>query len=476
MLRGRALCAGLAMLATVVVVGGGQASAAPPTITSIPIGDDGTSDPVELVHGPDGAVWFTQRTDKPVGRVEGGVVSYVSGTDGPTHGIVVGPDGNVWVAKVNAGDLLRIDPDDLSVTTFHVGTTPTGIALGPDDRIWWAGSQLGSIDPAAADPLASVEHYSDAGIRSAIDIVAGPDDLMWFTDVTTGQFGSIDPAAGDPESTITLHADPANVPSHPCSDDPCPTIDYASSFLIAGPDDRMWFTANDFRLHSFDPSNPEATFTEHLEDVTAFGDLVVAPDGALWFGSGDAMARYDATTDQVVRYPDAALQGIVDVAVGPGDDLWFVDRSVDRIGWLRFEECVGVPVTVDIGNGDHPTPGDDVIVGTDGDDVIDGRGGDDRICGRGGNDTLNGGGGKDAVYGGVGADTVRSGPGGGALSGGLGADELFGGREADTITAGAGDDAVVAGAGNDTVYGSAGRDSCSLAPGRDVSHGCEVVR
>ena len=60
--------------------------------------------------------------------------------------------------------------------------------------------------------------------------------------------------------------------------------------------------------------------------------------------------------------------------------------------------CHGRPVTVEIGSGDSPTSGDDVILGTAGDDVIDGLAGDDVICGQDGSDTIFGSSGNDLVY------------------------------------------------------------------------------
>ena len=105
------------------------------------------------------------------------------------------------------------------------------------------------------------------------------------------------------------------------------------------------------------------------------------------------------------------------------------------------ERCMRRDVTVDIGAGDVPTEGDDVIRGTSGDDVIDALGGVDIICGgrgddiiRGGdgNDRIIGGGGNDVVYGGKGRDVIRAGPGDDEIYGGRGRDRLRGGRGNDT--------------------------------------------
>ena len=56
--------------------------------------------------------------------------------------------------------------------------------------------------------------------------------------------------------------------------------------------------------------------------------------------------------------------------------------------------CNGLAVTVDIGAGDMPTSGDDVILGTAGDDTIVAGDGDDTVCAGDGDDVVFGGGGN----------------------------------------------------------------------------------
>lgn len=73
--------------------------------------------------------------------------------------------------------------------------------------------------------------------------------------------------------------------------------------------------------------------------------------------------------------------------------------------------CGGRPVTVNIGLGQLPTEGNDVVLGTAGNDSINGGGGDDVICGGAGNDVLTGGNGNDTLYGGAGNDVIAPGNG-----------------------------------------------------------------
>lgn len=107
--------------------------------------------------------------------------------------------------------------------------------------------------------------------------------------------------------------------------------------------------------------------------------------------------------------------------------------------------CQGRKVTVNLGLGELPTAGNDVILGTARNDTINGLDGNDTICGLGGNDRIQGGNGNDTIDAGTGNDTVVPGAG------------------SNRVVAGAGNDVVLALGGNDVVDGGSGTDTLSYA-------------
>lgn len=135
--------------------------------------------------------------------------------------------------------------------------------------------------------------------------------------------------------------------------------------------------------------------------------------------------------------------------------------------------CLGVAVTVNIGAGEFPTSGDDVIIGTAGDDVIAAGDGDDIVCTGGGDDQIWGQNGNDLIYGGPGDDRIRGGDGNDNLHGGGGADNIAGGRGDDLILGGPGNDtALRGGTGDDVLSGGTGSDPLvSGNGGRDIVRG-----
>ena len=57
-----------------------------------------SSDPIEIVVGPGGALWFTDTKNDMIGKIApDGIIARFAITDGSKpYGIVAGPDGNLW--------------------------------------------------------------------------------------------------------------------------------------------------------------------------------------------------------------------------------------------------------------------------------------------------------------------------------------------------------------------------------------------
>jgi len=130
--------------------------------------------------------------------------------------------------------------------------------------------------------------------------------------------------------------------------------------------------------------------------------------------------------------------------------------------------CNGQAVTVDLGEGQQPTNGPDVILGTPGDDVINGMAGDDAICGGDGNDFINGGGGADSILGEGGDDLLLGTGGNDYINGGDGNDYIYGGTGDDYLNGESGDDFLSGQGGNDYLIGDTGVDDLRGGPGNDT--------
>lgn len=168
-----------------------------------------------------------------------------------------------------------------------------------------------------------------------------------------------------------------------------------------------------------------------------------------------------------------------------------LSAAVPNANGQTSQTCLGQRITVDLGAGQVPTDGDDVVLGTprndsillgagndiacmgDGDDTVFGQDGNDRIYGEGGNDKLRGNGGDDVLDGGIGVDDLNGGADNDTVRGGDGDDEsVRGGVGDDFVSGGLGNDKLVNGnGGEDQVNGDEGNDLVIGGPRKDILRG-----
>lgn len=207
-----------------------------------------------------------------------------------------------------------------------------------------------------------------------------------------------------------------------------------------------------------------------VQSVVLEAEAIDAEDGTL----GGAAISWTSSIDGELGVGDQLVLNAGDLQEGVHT---FFARVVDSAGLSSTDQvdveirriaappqdsalCQGLVITVDIGYGEVPTQGDDVILGTSGDDQIFAGEGDDIICGLGGNDRILGQAGNDIIFGESGVDVLRGGPGDDRLYGGDDGDDLNGGQGNDFVYGEGGDDtAVRGGTGDDTVDGGEGNDT-----------------
>ena len=113
------------------------------------------------------------------------VVQERGGLNSFTNGIVLGPDGNFWVAEAGAGTVARMTPAGQVLARFPVGAGPTSVAVGAGDRIWVAGTQSDTLYriEGASTATPTVHPVSTAGESDCgpVGIVPGGNGRMYFS-------------------------------------------------------------------------------------------------------------------------------------------------------------------------------------------------------------------------------------------------------------------------------------------------------
>ena len=102
--------------------------------------DSGGHDPIGIVEGSDGALWYTNAGPSPsIGRITaaGKITHYTDPRLVRPFGIAAGPDGNVWFCDEITNLLSRVTPQGV-ITRFDIGTWSDGVTAGVDGNLWVA--------------------------------------------------------------------------------------------------------------------------------------------------------------------------------------------------------------------------------------------------------------------------------------------------------------------------------------------------
>lgn len=330
------------------------------------------SQPVSIVAGPDGNLWFTEFRGNKIARmtIDGHVTEFpIPTANSQPDDMDVGPDGNLWFAEVLGNRIGRITTGGV-ITEFLVPTPnsrPTVVAAGPEGNLWFTergtvanpGNKVGRITPEGVVTEWTLPNPSSR----PLGITAGPDGNVWFTEQAGNRIGRIDPATG----AITEFQLP-NPNSQPWE-------------ITGGPDGNVWFTEfSGNRIGRITPDGVIAEFPvptpasqpntirrgpdpnpgdncayqqEALGEAAfaarygSFGGCVarMATTKTLWFTetSGNRLAQ--VTTDgDIFEYaiPTAGSQPI-GITQGPDGAVWFAELAASKIGRLDVK-TVGKPI------------------------------------------------------------------------------------------------------------------------------------
>jgi streptogramin lyase len=330
-----------------------EATAAAPVIergiTVYP--DSAGYDPIGIVEGSDGALWYTNTILPSIGRITtaGKITHYTDSRLTRPFGIAAGSDGALWFTNgSDPGSIGRITTS--GVLTFFDApriSEPDWIATGPDGSLWFTNESGGGYTTPSIERLTTtgtLTTFTAPSISAPTGIATGPDGALWFVNSeysgsSAGSIGRITTSG-----TVTEYTYPGS---------------YEPKDITAGPDHSMWFL-NGSSVSSVDPSSIERITMSGV--VTDFansalgslgsdyngggGGLVEGPDGALWFIDYGSPATTDISVVGRMTAAGALTTYVTpgrnvpanEIARGPGNTLWFTmgTRGIGRVSTLAF--------------------------------------------------------------------------------------------------------------------------------------------
>ena len=248
--------------------------------------------------------------------------------------ITIGPDGNLWFTERSANKIGRITPSGV-FTEFTIPTpnsAPEGITTGPDGDIWFTehdGGKIGRITPGGV----ITEFTSGISIIAPFEIVAGADGNLWFTDETANKIGRITTSGVVTEFTV-------------------PTPTSSPGGIAIGPDGNVWFV--EYNGDKIGRITPSGSITEFAIPTSGAGGLgiVAGSDGNLWFTENNTNKIGRITTGGLVTEftlptPGSGPYGIV---AGPDGNLWFAEAGGNKIGLISTSGTVISEITIPTGS------------------------------------------------------------------------------------------------------------------------------
>jgi virginiamycin B lyase len=339
--------------------------------------------PGGITTGPDGNLWFLE-----TGGNEGLVRMTPAGevTEFPVPGggigfglalneITTGPDGNLWFTGFQPPGYLFKATTDGAVTTVLQGTVTPGfpnsnvqdITAGPDGNLWVTlpfsnpDDELMQVTPAGVFTTfgSAAGLPLDATLRG---ITVGPDGDLWITDSGQG--------VGEPPvpnriwrfdidtGTFHLMATAGTTPGFTAGTSP--------GEIILGPDGNLWYefgSATHSGIGRITPAGVVTQFTDGFQAGALLEHLAVGCDDAIWA----AQSPEDDSDSQIVRITTAgavtsyttglpADSGMVGITEGPDEQLYATNRF-DPGGVVRVGAGCGGPLP-------PPTPAPVVVTPT----------------------------------------------------------------------------------------------------------------
>ena len=147
------------------------------------------ADPTELSLAPNGMIWFAAQNAGDVGRLDPatGEISFIAmpAPDATPFSIAFDSAGVPYVGLRDAGKIGRIDPAAMTLTEFALAdprSEPRRIAIGEGGIVWYTDIDrafLGRLDPATG---AVKEYASPSGAGAEPHGIAIRDGIVWYVE------------------------------------------------------------------------------------------------------------------------------------------------------------------------------------------------------------------------------------------------------------------------------------------------------
>jgi streptogramin lyase len=144
-----------------------------------------------IVNGPDNNMYvasFNSSSFSKLANVSNSPTTISTGTGSNPDNVVVGPDGAIWYTDRSLSRIGRISTASSSVTATYPTLTPnadpTGLTVGADGALWFTELYNGKIGRITTGGVVT-EYTSPSGPATAFSIVSARDGSLWIANYST---------------------------------------------------------------------------------------------------------------------------------------------------------------------------------------------------------------------------------------------------------------------------------------------------
>ena len=317
---GRVTKLGLATVVSALALAGPAGAV---TITEFPAVNVGGADPLHIIAGPEGNLWWTEGGSNPgLGRMTPSGESFPLIEDGqhPVD-LVAAPSG--WVSWVGEEGWGTRSPSG----TFKGASTALkggAITLTANNEVRFGGSLGAGVAAVCSSKVKTLDHVEgeecegEAAGGQVTAMAASPSNTLWSSAPTRNavKIATATPLAQRKLVELPINSGPQGI--------------------AIGPEGNAWVAMSQAdAIDRIDPNGGRTRFT--LPPGSEPFDLVYGPDGAFWVLESGVGKIARMTTAGLLTGEYAVPSGFtgqVGITVGPDQNIWFTDTDKGAIGRL----------------------------------------------------------------------------------------------------------------------------------------------
>jgi virginiamycin B lyase len=287
-----------------------------------------------IVTGPDKNVWFTNALTNSLVRVTmaGKTTAFpLTATVGTTTSafqpgaLTIGADGRFWMGGCVSTSFGCEDLGVAAVTTsgqltLYVaphGDTPgptNGLVLGPDGNVWFAGaSHLERVTPTGK--IARYAYPSGESNNLYAGVTVGPDKKIWFTEHDTNAVGNVDPSTGTITEINLLFTGIGAC---------------AAAGMTAGGDGNLYFACGSGptnQIAQLSTSGNGQAFTNSNGGIANAQSLTTGRDGNVYIAANGELDYFDVGKGLLNAYPPPSAAEFISLTAATDGNIWVLDAT-----------------------------------------------------------------------------------------------------------------------------------------------------